>query len=940
MTPQEIQALAQGIVGTFISSIPNIVTQVNQQNKNNRANSAGGGRSNVDQLDNDFNRAMVNRIKKENDVTHSLVGLIQARNKELKHITTFNATMVDLIRKQGTYDNLTNRLSSNLRESIREANGEFSKLFEQMHDVGDRAKKINIMMNNAANDFNQQQAAGNLSGASTIAENISSILTEELKELKNELAIDQGMSADIKRMIDFHIKAIEKRLENLKTNSSTASSYDITTIVSMIKSLDKSFSERDSTFTKEIKKMVSELGVDSSELSQKLEHVEDFYKTYGDKFPEPAELNELTKSLGDLAYQQKMFNITGEKTADEVDKFTQGLVIQFNELFLRVNKLVKEVKRNTNKLNWKDFVSNIKEGFKELSPDKIKSSYDDYTKTLPKPFQVFLKLAETVISKTGEAASKIADDQLNVQKYGVNMKKGPLDSFSTNYQDAVRAGITPAQMAEWKQQNRVTGGVLGGERTATDQFKHFMGAVTDKDATKVTYNGQEQTFSELIGGDSQYKKETYDSIVQSLVENGIDPTEKNIKTSLTKDDNGIMKVAYKLGLLPKELTDFHTSLTESAAFNVTAMNGNSEATLNSVDSFQLLGQKLGLSTTATQALTKQMYDDSHKKGADMLKTGIVARIVAKQLGFSDKEAAQIGKMNQMQGNMLNQYLAKNPEQGELMKQFRIKTEQSRQSELVGDSLQAHPMSINAIMESDPALMSNLNMLSGLANQNKATGQGVDPTKANNKELNPEFSRYAQEWKNQLNPAMADIVSQGIYALYVADKVAGEGKEIKEGFDNMVIKGAVGAVNLLGAVGILSTNKLKNDPSKRYQEDHTLFTESVKGHVDIGSMDNYQYASDYASLIVEKFDAYAKSKKTETEQLNTQLKTADSTESVVIRELIKQQQDDLIAAFNQSTKAVQQLDKNNTTDAKIHQDLLAKSLIDTKIAIIKPNQRKQ
>ena len=940
MTPQEIQALAQGIVGTFISSIPNIVTQVNQQNKNNRANSAGGGRSNVDQLDNDFNRAMVHRIKKENDVTHSLVGLIQARNKELRHITTFNATMVDLIRKQGTYDNLTNRLSSNLRESIREANGEFSKLFEQMHDVGDRAKKINIMMNNAANDFNQQQAAGNLSGASTIAENISSILTEELKELKNELAIDQGMSADIKRMIDFHIKAIEKRLENLKTNSSTASSYDITPIVSMIKSLDKSFSERDSTFTKEIKKMVSELGVDSSELSQKLEHVEDFYKTYGDKFPEPAELNELTKSLGDLAYQQKMFNITGEKTADEVDKFTQGLVIQFNELFPRVNELVKEVKRNTNKLNWKDFVSNIKEGFKELSPDKIKSSYDDYTKTLPKPFQVFLKLAETVISKTGEAASKIADDQLNVQKYGVNMKKGPLDSFSTNYQDAVRAGITPAQMAEWKQQNRVTGGVLGGERTATDQFKHFMGAVTDKDATKVTYNGQEQTFSELIGGDSQYKKETYDSIVQSLVENGIDPTEKNIKTSLTKDDNGIMKVAYKLGLLPKELTDFHTSLTESAAFNVTAMNGNSEATLNSVDSFQLLGQKLGLSTTATQALTKQMYDDSHKKGADMLKTGIVARIVAKQLGFSDKEAAQIGKMNQMQGNMLNQYLAKNPEQGELMKQFRIKTEQSRQSELVGDSLQAHPMSINAIMESDPALMSNLNMLSGLANQNKATGQGVDPTKANNKELNPEFSRYAQEWKNQLNPAMADIVSQGIYALYVADKVAGEGKEIKEGFDNMVIKGAVGAVNLLGAVGILSTNKLKNDPSKRYQEDHTLFTESVKGHVDIGSMDNYQYASDYASLIVEKFDAYAKSKKTETEQLNTQLKTADSTESVVIRELIKQQQDDLIAAFNQSTKAVQQLDKNNTTDAKIHQDLLAKSLIDTKIAIIKPNQRKQ
>ena len=938
MTPQEIQALAQGIVGTFISSIPTILTQLNQQKKNNQ--NISGSRAPTDPLENDLHRATVRRIKQERDVTHSLVSLLQSRNNELKHIHKFNTMMVDLIRQQGTYDNLTNRMSSNLKDTIRDSSKEFSKLFDQMHNVGDRAKKINGMMDNAISQFQTASNANNSSGMDKVVTSTINIMRSEMIKLVSGINADTGMTQAERLSVTSQLFNISNSISALETNPYPAlNDVGLGLISSNIKTLNEMLQKRDDTFTPQMKKIVSELGVDSSELIQKLEHVEDFYRTYGDAFPEPADLKQLNAQLGDLAHQQQMFNLTGEKTADEVQTFTNQMTNTFNELFPKIDALVAGVKRNTNKLNWKDFVSNIKEGFKELSPDKIKSSYDDYTKTLPKPFLAFLTLAEGVIGKTGEAASKIADDQLNVQKYGVNMEKGPL-GFSTNYQDAVRAGITPAQMAEWKQQNRVTGGVLGGERTATDQFKHFMGAVTDKDATKVTYNGQEQTFSELIGGDSQYKKETYDSIVQSLVENGIDPTEKNIKTSLTKDDNGIMKVAYKLGLLPKELTDFHTSLTESAAFNVTAMNGNSEAILNSVDSFQLLGQKLGLSTTATQALTKQMYDDSHKKGADMLKTGIVARNVAKQLGFSDKEAAQIGKMNQMQGNMLNQYLAKNPEQGELMKQFRIKTEQSRQSELVGDSLQAHPMSINAIMESDPALMSNLNMLSGLANQNKATGQGVDPTKANNKELNPEFSRYAQEWKNQLNPAMADIVSQGIYALYVADKVAGEGKEIKEGFDNMVIKGAVGAVNLLGAVGILSTNKLKNDPSKRYQEDHTLFTESVKGHVDIGSMDNYQYASDYASLIVEKFDAYAKSKKTETEQLNTQLKTADSTESVVIRELIKQQQDDLIAAFNQSTKAVQQLDKNNTTDAKIHQDLLAKSLIDTKIAIIKPNQRKQ
>lgn len=937
MTPQEIQALAQGIVGTFISSIPTILTQLNQQKKNNQ--NISGSRAPTDPLENDLHRATVRRIKQERDVTHSLVSLLQSRNNELKHIHKFNTMMVDLIRQQGTYDNLTNRMSSNLKDTIRDSSKEFSKLFEQMHNVGDRAKKINVMMDNAVSEFQSASNTNNGSGMDKIATKITTIMRSELSQLVSSINADQGMSQSDRLSIANQVFAMSNNISALEANPTGTTTNDLVVISNQFKILNEILQKRDETFTPQMKKIISELGVGSSELIQKLEHVEDFYRTYGDAFPEPADLKQLNAQLGDLAHQQQMFNLTGEKTADEVQTFTNQMTNTFNELFPKIDALVAGVKKNTNTLNWKELFTNIK----DLDKDKAKNSMDDIEKALPGWGKWAVKGARFLAKVAAEDAIKIAEDQRSVQKYGVNMKKddGFGSSFLTNYSDATLTGLSAAEMAQWKQENRVTGGVIGGERSATDQFVNMMSTdFLNPNSTKFSMNGKtNQSFSTLIGGDSQYQKETYDSIVRSLAKNGILPNVKNIQTSLTKD-NGIMNTAYKLGLLPKELTDFHTSLTESAAYNVTAMNSNSESILDSVDQFQLLGQKLGLSTTATQALTKQMYDDSHKKGADMLKTGIVARIVAKQLGFSDKESAQIGKMNQMQGNMLNQYLAKNPEQGKLMQQFRIKTEQSRQSELVGDSLQAHPMAINAIMESDPALMSNLNMLSGLANNNLEKGQNVNPTNANNAVLNPDLGEYAQTWKSKVDPALNDMVMKGIILKRLADKVAGEGKEIKEGFDNMVIKGAVGAVNLLGAVGILSTNKLKNDPSKRYQEDHTLFTESVKGHVDIGSMDNYQYASDYASLIVEKFDAYAKSKKTETEQLNTQLKTADSTESVVIRELIKQQQDDLIAAFNQSTKAVQQLDKNNTTDAKIHQDLLAKSLIDTKIAIIKPNQRKQ
>ena len=927
MTPQELQAIAQGMVDGFTRSLPTILTQLNQQKKNNQ--NISGSRAPTDPLENDLHRATVRRIKQERDVTHSLVSLLQSRNKELKHIHKFNTMMVDLIRQQGTYDNLTNRMSSNLKDTIRDSSKEFSKLFEQMHNVGDRAKKINVMMDNAVSQFQTASNANNGSGMDKIATKITTIMRSELSQLVSSINADQGMSQSDRLSIANQVFAMSNNITTLEANPTGTTTNDLVVISNQFKILNEILQKRDETFTPQMKKIVSELGVDSSELIQKLEHVEDFYRTYGDAFPEPADLKQLNAQLGDLAHQQQMFNLTGEKTADEVQTFTNQMTNTFNELFPKIDALVAGVKKNTNTLNWKELFTNIK----DLDKDKTSSTLDQIEKSL-KGFPKYALMLAKYTGKYGmEGLSKIAEDQLNVQKYGVNMTGGGLDA-TTNYEDATRAGISPAQMAQWKQENRVVGGTIGGERTATDQFKRFMGAMTDKDATKVTYNGQEQTFSELIGGDSQYKKETYDSIVQSLVKNGIVPTEKNIKTSLTKDDNGIMKVAYKLGLLPKELTDFHTSLTESAAFNVTAMNGNSEAILNSVDGFQLLGQKLGLSTTATQALTKQMYDDSHKKGADMLKTGIVARIVAKQLGFSDKEAAQIGKMNQMQGNMLNQYLAKNPEQGKLMQQFRIKTEQSRQSELVGDSLQAHPMAINAIMESNPALMSNLNMLSGLANQNKATGEGVDPKNANNKELNTHISLIAQEWKNIFNPAMADIVSKTIYGLNAAGFL----------YDAASEKARTWKANLVN----LTTDALyfmSGQPTTMLEFDQQRLTQEynkVDGPLDHLRRTNINLFSDdkkqsTADDIVNRFNDYSQKMTSEADLLKAQQKTANPEDSKQIEKILESITRNLIDTYTESTIAIKKLDKNNTTDAIRQYELLAKSANKTGLIVTKKRQ---
>lgn len=926
MTPQELQAIAQGMVDGFTRSLPTILTQLNQQKRNNQT--VSGSRAPIDPLENDLHRATDRRIKQERDVTHSLVSLLQSRNKELKHIHKFNTMMVDLIRQQGTYDNLTNRMSSNLKDTIGDSSKEFSKLFEQMHNVGDRAKKINGMMDNAISQFQTASNANNSSGMDKVVTSTINIMRSEMIKLVSGINADTGMTQAERLSVTSQLFNISNSISALETNPYPAlNDVGLGLISSNIKTLNEMLQKRDDTFTPQMKKIVSELGVDSSELIQKLEHVEDFYRTYGDAFPEPADLKQLNAQLGDLAYQQKMFNLTGEKTADEVQTFTNQMTNTFNELFPKIDALVAGVRKNTNTLNWKDLITNIK----DLDKDKASSTLDQIEKSLKGFPKYAVMLAKYTGKYTMEGLSKIAEDQLNVQKYGVNMTGGVLDA-TMNYEDATRAGISPAQMAQWKQENRVVGGTIGGERTATDQFKHFMGAMTDKDATKVTYNGQEQTFSELIGGDSQYKKETYDSIVQSLVKNGIVPTEKNIKTSLTKDDNGIMKVAYKLGLLPKELTDFHTSLTESAAFNVTAMNGNSEAILNSVDGFQLLGQKLGLSTTATQALTKQMYDDSHKKGADMLKTGIVARIVAKQLGFSDKEAAQIGKMNQMQGNMLNQYLAKNPEQGDLMKRFVIKSEQSRQSELIGDSLQAHPMATNAIMESNPALMSNLNMLSGLANQNKATGQGVDPTKANNKELNSFISVAAQEWKNIFNPAQADIVSKTMYALNAAGFLAGKGEEavskVKEMFVNSIhlAKWTFGSEKSFAAHQVMMN-----------AEDGTRSLYGQTYNESMNSSLGSQSAQQSIANIVAEYEKYSQTMKTSFDALK-EITPANRLEQDSILKDQKELQQMMLKAHERTIDAVNNLDSNNSKDARIQRDLISKATNNTGLVIVKPKPK--
>lgn len=926
MTPQELQAIAQGMVDGFTRSLPTILTQLNQQKRNNQT--VSGSRAPIDPLENDLHRATVRRIKQERDVTHSLVSLLQSRNKELKHIHKFNTMMVDLIRQQGTYDNLTNRMSSNLKDTIRDSSKEFSKLFEQMHNVGDGAKKINGMMDNAISQFQTASNANNSSGMDKVVTSTINIMRSEMIKLVSGINADTGMTQAERLSVTSQLFNISNSISALETNPYPAlNDVGLGLISSNIKTLNEMLQKRDDTFTPQMKKIVSELGVDSSELIQKLEHVEDFYRTYGDAFPEPADLKQLNAQLGDLAYQQKMFNLTGEKTADEVQTFTNQMTNTFNELFRKIDALVAGVRKNTNTLNWKDLITNIK----DLDKDKASSTLDQIEKSLKGFPKYAVMLAKYTGKYTMEGLSKIAEDQLNVQKYGVNMTGGVLDA-TMNYEDATRAGISPAQMAQWKQENRVVGGTIGGERTATDQFKHFMGAMTDKDATKVTYNGQEQTFSELIGGDSQYKKETYDSIVQSLVKNGIVPTEKNIKTSLTKDDNGIMKVAYKLGLLPKELTDFHTSLTESAAFNVTAMNGNSEAILNSVDGFQLLGQKLGLSTTATQALTKQMYDDSHKKGADMLKTGIVARIVAKQLGFSDKEAAQIGKMNQMQGNMLNQYLAKNPEQGKLYKQFVIKTEQSRQSELIGDSLQAHPMAINAIMESNPALMSNLNMLSGLANQNKATGQGVDPTKANNKELNSFISVAAQEWKNIFNPAQADIVSKTMYALNAAGFLAGKGAEAASSVKEMFVNTAHFARWKMSSDKVFEAHEIKMKVADSTAAlDRQAFNQMYN---NTGPFATDQEKTKAVDNIVNDFEKYAQGLKKSDEQLKAIIPTNRAEQDEINRDR-NEIRTTLVNSQKGVVEAINTLKASNSADALL---LLNKAATSTELVINKKRQK--
>ena len=755
MTPQEIQALAQGIVGTFISSIPNIVTQVNQQNKNNRANSSS--RSSKESLENDIERETVSRIERERDVTRSLVGLLQARHKELKHLTSFNEQMINLIRQNGTFENESSRVLDRLHKANSRTTTQYEQVFKKMDVVGDRSKLLSSKINSVIADI------GNASDPSKVFDNltyISKTLKDNVQKLFDDALADQTYSSpsDKLKMLGY----IATLAQNTSRIPQASSGNDIANLMAPLQNIVYDLESRAADFGP-IRKATNIVDSKLSVVNQHLEHLQDFTKIYGDKFGELKGLDDITDSVANLLRQRSIFESQENKTAPAVLKFTQQISNEINNLMPKIDEAMNEVKQNTKKMKWEE----IKKLFREGNIGDAKNGLFDMI-----PLGPFGKLIGPLMKVGKEGALAIGEDQRAVQKYGVNMK-----SLLTNMDDAVSTGLSPQQIAEWKQQNRTMNASIGGEVSGTAQFHNMMSELSNNNAIKLSLDGKEQSFSTLVGGDSQYQKETYDSMMMSMAKMGIKPNEANFSENFTKD-NGIYKTAYKLGLLPKELTDFHTSLTESSSFNVYAMDKNSDELINTVNSFQKLGQTLGLSTSATQALTKQLYDDSHKSGINLVKGGILSEVLAKQMGFSDKDASQINFVNRLQGSQQLKYLTENEDFAKgPYRQYLLKKQEASQNELnYGGSFNDANMTLNAINKTMPELAASEQKMLVILNKSLLT-KGIDFTNANNVTENPNAGIAAQEILSKAMPAMENIVTKSIYLAHVLDAVGGDLKDV-------------------------------------------------------------------------------------------------------------------------------------------------------------------
>lgn len=780
----DVTLLANTIVKKFIDSMPQIVTEWNNQNKrngsigNSGSNYQRGSRSNKHIHD---DKNLVERLKRERDVTQILQQQLKLRAHELKVLRQVNDQYIKIVKIQGTYNNQTLRASETLLQTLDNSSKQVFSFFKKIDDfsyktsslsqsvkkINEEAKKLQGQVNSGS--IGSEEAKMRLNEFKRmILEPLNKQMDETIKYTKKEF---EATSPHRKQILDT-VSSIKKITAELKSTNLTDF---ITKIDNVSNGFDTISTNIDSHFDpiNSSRKQASYIErIIIPEIERNLQQISHLSETMGDIFGEDDRKRQqiLDKNTTELQHQlekwEKIIRQTPERAQeflDELQNTVDGLRDESSTMVSMLSDRKLGFKHRL-KLFFDDILRYAKTG-KNREGEDTKSGFMEALQTLLNGSTKLpwiaalasgLRLLVKGLGVGVELFNEIAEDQRVVQKFGVNMTNDKGFSVFRNFQDSIGTGLTNTQLAEWKFQNRRTNLALGGERAGVDQFRRFMMMPTDnpidtkaisdlKQRKDFIYNGQKISFGELIGGDSDYQAETYDAITNSLLKMGVIPTDEAIEKILT-NSNGLMDMAYKTGQLPKELMQFYGELTDGIYANAEIAKSGTDLFINSVNEFQLMGISLGANTEATKQLTKSILENAKGDAPTQIKKQIMAQHMARIMGLDEGSSklfsAAMGATGQQKISLLTQ-LFKNPGVQDKFIKMNYDLSHVYDPEKGSITPSGHKAMIFDKLLAASELSSEYSELVNMATMIDQRRQLGNPQDANNKLLNPDFSHFAQ-----------------------------------------------------------------------------------------------------------------------------------------------------------------------------------------------------
>ncbi len=673
MTPTDITNLSNSIVSKFISSMPSIVSEYNKEMQ--RQNSGGG--SNTKNKNNMLHedKFIYDRVKRERDLTKILQQELKLRAHELKVIRSVNDMYIKIIKEQGTYNNSMKYASESLAKSVGDSSktiygfyqemdkfaSKSSNAFRRLTSIQEESKKLQEDIKN--NKGKGQAEIDARKRASLRLRELKALLPALEKEIKETLIHTRISMSKQDPNRKLAVDALQETIKGLSpSTNATKSLDDFITAMSNTALTIKTFNEIVEDSNQIIgnkRKDVSALDVMLREIGKNMEQINHLSQIRGDIFAEDdiKMSNILQEQYEKLQVNLDRWDKVLRKTPERMEEFIEEVSKIAPSLREESGELLSKMTKNKPSIRdeFRTFLEDLKRTLetgknKEGDKSSLNDAFGDFGKKMIERVPAIAGITSVLktIKFTADLSvgliKEIVEDQKAVQKYGVNMQ-----SMLSNFQDSIGTGLSNTSIAEWKYKNRSTNTALGGERSGVEQFRRFMNIPTDyiKGVTNLpqvemlNYGGKQLSFSQLIGGDSDYQAETYSALTDSLAKMGILPTADAIKKALTESD-GIMDVSYKTGMLPKELIDYYGEIADGLYATAQINQVGAEQFMNLTDNFLLLGKSLGANTEATKALNKSILSNAKGDFVDQVTNQVYAQHYAKILGADDSIAKKFG----------------------------------------------------------------------------------------------------------------------------------------------------------------------------------------------------------------------------------------------------------------------------------------------------------